>query len=333
MALATPGVDAAGQPDPRPARAWPIGQGAYRRGPRRRAHAGQHRPAAPCDPWRAPAGAGARGRDGPALHPPHRLSPLRLREAGRIPAVQPDHPAHRPHRLPVADGQQRLPGACGREADGAGDHRAVQGASGDRLRDEPHHLAPGLAGDHRHRSRRVHSVPLVVPGAGADLQPPGGVDRRPAHHQPHPGRRAHGRYPGWLGSRPPGVHQHLSQDARRNRHHVHPERHLDRADPGRGRAHRGRSDQPLAVGPHAPGQRGGLRCPEGPALPGLRELRLRCPDGRVRRHLRSLPGAAGGDDPVEPDSGTGTRPARPAEGRSDQRRPIRGWCFLPSPGR
>ena len=31
----------------------------------------------------------------------------RLREARRVPALQPDHPADRPHRLPVADGEQR----------------------------------------------------------------------------------------------------------------------------------------------------------------------------------------------------------------------------------
>ena len=36
-------------------------------------------------------------------------------------------------------------------------HRALQGAPGDRLRDEPDHLPPGLARHHRHRSRRLHA--------------------------------------------------------------------------------------------------------------------------------------------------------------------------------
>ena len=45
------------------------------------------------------------------------------------------------------------------------------------------HLAPRLARHHRHRHRRLHAVPVVVPGARADLQPAGGLDRRAAHHQ------------------------------------------------------------------------------------------------------------------------------------------------------
>ena len=96
----------------------------------------------------------------------------------------------------IAHGQQRLPGAGGEKLMGIAMHRAVPGAPGHRLRDEPDHLPPGLARHHGHRPRRLHPVPLVVPGAGADLQPAGGVDRRPAHHQPHPGRRPDGRHSG-----------------------------------------------------------------------------------------------------------------------------------------
>ena len=102
-------------------------------------------------------------------------------------------------------------------------------------------------------------------------------------------------------------------------HDVHPERHLDRADPGC-RALSGRGgDQLLALRADAPRQRGGLRRPEGPPLPGLRDLRFRRADRRARRHLRSLPGPARGDVPVEPDPGAGARPAGQAQGRADQR--------------
>ena len=54
----------------------------------------------------------------------------RLREAGRVPALQPDHPAHRPHRLPLAHGQQRRLRAGGREADGDRGARSGAGCSG-----------------------------------------------------------------------------------------------------------------------------------------------------------------------------------------------------------
>ncbi len=109
----------------------------------------------------------------------------------RVPALQPDHPAHRPHRLPVADGEQRRAWRCaaeklmGIEVDGA-----VPGAPRHRLRDEPDHLPPRLARHHRHRPQRVHAVSLVVPGAGADLQLAGSVDRRAAHHAALPGSAA-----------------------------------------------------------------------------------------------------------------------------------------------
>ncbi len=189
MALATPGLDAAGRPDAGPARRRPPALepddefGAEHMliniGPQHPATHGVLRLVIELD-----------GETVMRVHPAHRLPALRLREAGRVPALQPDHPAHRPHRLPVADGQQRVPRAGGREAHGDRDHRALPGAPGDRLRDEPDHLAPGLARHHRHRPRRLHPVPLVLPAAGADLQPAGGVDRRPAHHQPHPGRAA-----------------------------------------------------------------------------------------------------------------------------------------------
>jgi len=45
-----------------------------------------------------------------------------------------------------------------------------------------------------HRSRRVYAVPVVLPGAGADLQPAGGLDWGQAHHQPDPRGRTDGRH-------------------------------------------------------------------------------------------------------------------------------------------
>ena len=315
MALATPGLDAAGPSHPRPARRRrPRPPG--RRRVRRRAHAGEHRPAAPRHPRRAPAGARARGRDGQALHSPRRLPALRLREAGRVPALQPDHPAHRPHRLPLADGQQRLPRAGGREADGDRGDRAVPGAPGDRLRDEPDHLAPRLARHHRHRPRRVHPVPLVVPGAGADLQPAGAVDRRPAHHQPHPRRRHDGRHPGRLRGRAARLHPHLPQDA-------------DEVDTmfTRNAIWIGRTQGVGALtaeeainyslsGPmlRASGVDYDVR-KDRPYL-GYETYDFDVPGRRARRHLRPLPGPAGGDVAVEPDPGAGARPA----GRSSRAR-------------
>ena len=287
-------------------------------------------PAAPSDPRRAPARGRARGRDREALYPSRRLPALRLREAGRVPPLQPDHPPHRPHRLPLADGQQRGPRAGGREADGDRDDRAVPGAPGDRLRDEPHHLPPGVARHHRHRSGRVHPVPLVVPGAGADLQPPGDVDRRPAHHQHDPGRRPHGRRARRLRRGSPRVHPHLPRDPARGGHHVHPQRDLDRPDAGRRRAHGGGGDQLLALRPDAPGERRGLRRPQGPPLPRLRDLRFRRADRRARRRLRSLPGAARGDVAVQPDSGAGARSTGAARGRARSTWTIPGSSCRPS---
>ena len=212
MALATPGLDAEGKP-----RRVPLGVGRRHPGPA----STTTRTSAPSTCWSTsgpqhPATHGVlrlvsswKARCA-AVHPARRLSPLGVREARRVPALQPDHSAHRPHRLPVADGEQRRLRARGRKVDGDRGDGAVQGAAGDRVRDEPHHLPPGLARDHRHRPRRVHAVPLVVPGAGADLQPPGGVDRRAAHHQPDPRRRDDGRRARRLGSRPPRIHPHLS---------------------------------------------------------------------------------------------------------------------------
>ena len=193
-------------------------------------------------------------------------------------------------------------------------HRALQGAAGDRLRDEPHHLASRLARHHRHRPRRVHAVSVVVPGARADLQPAGGVDRCAAHHQPDASGRMMADIPdGWEA----GLREFTSTFPKTlagSRHDVHPERHLDRANPGCRRAHGRGGDQLLAVRPDAPRQRRRLRRAQGSPLPRLRDLRLRCSGGRVRRHLRPLPGAAGGDDAVEPDTGAGARPAEPAQG-------------------
>ena len=81
-----------------------------------------------------------------------------------------------------------------------------------------------------------------------------------------------------------------------------------------------RGDQLLALGADAPGERRRLRRAEGPAVPRLRDLRLRRAGRRVRRHLRPLPGAARGDVAVEPDPRAGARPAGPSQGRADQRR-------------
>ena len=56
--------------------------------------------------------------------------------------------------------------------------RALHGAARDRDGAVAHHLAPRVAGHDVHRHRRVHAVPVVVPGARAHLQPARGVDRR-----------------------------------------------------------------------------------------------------------------------------------------------------------
>ena len=72
---------------------------------------------------------------------------------------------------------------------------------------------------------------------GADLQPAGVVDRRAAHDQPDAGRRHDGRHARRLGGGAARVRRDLPQDADRSGHDVHPERDLDRADPGRRRAH------------------------------------------------------------------------------------------------
>ena len=119
MALATPGVDAAGRPT-----RIPLGisddDGQYREdlgaehmlvniGPQHPATHGVLRLVLELE-----------GETVTPLHPSHRISPLGVREAGRVPPVQPDHSAHRPNRLSVAHGEQRLPRAGGREADGPG---------------------------------------------------------------------------------------------------------------------------------------------------------------------------------------------------------------------
>src|SRR5205814_1054167 len=96
---------------------------------------------------------------------PARVPPLRVREARGVPALQPGHPAHRPHRLSVADGEQRRVRPRRGAAHGHRDHAALHGVARDRVRNEPHHFAHGVARHDVDRPRRVHAVPVGVPGA------------------------------------------------------------------------------------------------------------------------------------------------------------------------
>src|SRR5205807_301071 len=85
--------------------------------------------------------------------------------------------------LPVPHGQQRRLRAGGGEAHGGHDHGTVYRVARDRMRDEPDHLPHGVARHDVDRPGGVHAVPVGIPGARADLQSPGDVDGRPAHHQ------------------------------------------------------------------------------------------------------------------------------------------------------
>ena len=61
------------------------------------------------------------------VHSAHRLPALELREARRIPHLEPDHPADRPHGLPGAADLQLRVRDGGREADGHRGDGALQG--------------------------------------------------------------------------------------------------------------------------------------------------------------------------------------------------------------
>ncbi len=79
--------------------------------------------------------------------------------------------------------------------------RALQGAARDRDGAVADHLAPRVARHDLHRHRRVHAVPLDVPGARERLQPARELGRRAAHDERDARRRHGGRHPRWLDER------------------------------------------------------------------------------------------------------------------------------------
>ena len=80
------------------------------------------------------------------------------------------------------------------------DHAALHGAARDRDGAVAHHVAPGVARHHVHRHRRLHALPLVVPGTREHLQPARGMDRCAAHDVGDARGRHGGRHPGGLDS-------------------------------------------------------------------------------------------------------------------------------------
>jgi NADH-quinone oxidoreductase subunit D len=117
------------------------------------------------------------------------------------------------------------------------------------MRAQPHHLAPGLGRHHRHRPRRLHAVPLDVPGAREvyNLQ------------ESWTGARlttSVARVGGMMADVPDGWEQelrahfvHLPDDAARGGHDVHAQRHLDRPHAGRRRDQCRGCDQLSLSGP------------------------------------------------------------------------------------
>ena len=67
-----------------------------------------------------------------------------------------------------------------------------------------------------HRHRRVHAVPVDVPGARERLQPARGLGRRAPHDVADARRRHGGRHPRRLDRRAAQLHPHLPEDARRS---------------------------------------------------------------------------------------------------------------------
>ena len=89
-------------------------------------HAGQRRAAASGHARGAQAGGRARRRDRGQRGAPARVPAFVVREAGRVPHLEPDHPAHGPHGLPRAADLQLRVRHGGREADGdRGDRTAA----------------------------------------------------------------------------------------------------------------------------------------------------------------------------------------------------------------
>ncbi|CAA9368077.1 MAG: NADH-ubiquinone oxidoreductase chain D, partial [uncultured Gemmatimonadetes bacterium] len=297
--------------------------GARAGGHRGRAHAHQHRAPAPRHARRAPPGAGAGRRDRRPLHPAHRLPALVVREAGRVPGLEPGGSPHRPHGLPgAADLQLRLRHVGG-EADGRGGHRALQGGAPHLHGAGPHLQPPPVAGDHGHRPGRLHGLPLHLPAARADLRPARVVHGRAHHHLVHAHRGDDGR-PARRVDRPAQqVDRRVPPRAGRGGHPAHEQRHLDRPHAGRGH-HLGRGRGQLrALGPQPARLGGVVRRAQGPSVLRHGLVRLRRAGGRARRHLRPLPVPDGGDEaersPPPPDDPA--PPGRPHQRRRPARHP------------
>ena len=95
------------------------------------------------------------------------------------------------------------------------------------MRAVAHHLAPRLARHDLHRHRRVHAVPLGVPGARERLQPARGLGRRAAHDERSRASAAWAPTFPTAGARAAHALPHdLPEDARRDRPHAHAERDL-----------------------------------------------------------------------------------------------------------
>ncbi len=162
--------------------------------------------------------------------------------------------------------------------------------------DGPHLLAPALAGHHGDRPRRVHRLPVHVPGAGADLQPARGVHRRAHHHLGHAHRRDDGRPAGGL-----------DRAAAASSSTTFP-RTLDEVETllTNNAIWIGRTQDVGVIsaedavnfgltGAEPARVRRRLRRAQGSAVLRLRDVRLRRAGRRARRHLRSLPLPHGGD--------------------------------------
>ena len=107
---------------------WRLGHGRRRHRPaQRRADRRQHGPAAPVHARRAPAGPGARGRDGHRGPLGRRLPAHRHREEPRVPQLGPGHHVRDPDGLPRPDLQRD--GVLPRGGEAAR-HRATRSPSG-----------------------------------------------------------------------------------------------------------------------------------------------------------------------------------------------------------
>ena len=104
-------------------------------------------------------------------HPQHRLPAPGGGEAGREPDLPAVHPAHRPAELLQLAHEQRGLHPGGGEAPGHPGPAPVPGAAGALLGTGADRRPPGVHRHQRRGHRRLHGLPLPVPGAGDHLRP------------------------------------------------------------------------------------------------------------------------------------------------------------------